>query len=176
MSLSYIIYKTILQLFFFWWKCLTILCAGVLLFCISKGEKNWVKVFMNGPSKICGRQPLKNLQWYGLQADHITANFWKAVFHKFYLVLFLNTLTHLSLLFPIIVPPEYSVHSRKHISSNTRITFWEMFQFSCSKFKTFLFNMTSCVPLIHWDSGMGRLLIESCTCKSWSVRTLSVAS
>ena len=23
----------------------------------------WVKVFKNGPSKICGRQPLKNLKW-----------------------------------------------------------------------------------------------------------------
>ena len=31
----------------------------------------WVKVFKNGPSKICGRQPLKNL---------------KTIFHKFYLV------------------------------------------------------------------------------------------
>ena len=27
----------------------------------------WVKVFKNGPSKVvCGRQPLKNLKWYGL--------------------------------------------------------------------------------------------------------------
>ena len=25
----------------------------------------WVKVFKNGPSKTCGRQPLKNLNWYG---------------------------------------------------------------------------------------------------------------
>ena len=25
-----------------------------------------VKVFKNGPSKICGSQPLKNLNWYGL--------------------------------------------------------------------------------------------------------------
>ena len=32
----------------------------------------WVKVFKNGPSKICGRLPLKG--------------FLKAVFHKFYLV------------------------------------------------------------------------------------------
>ena len=26
----------------------------------------WVKVFKNGSGKICGRQPLKNLKWYGL--------------------------------------------------------------------------------------------------------------
>ena len=37
----------------------------------------WVKVFKNGSSKIFGRQPLKNVQWYGLL---------KAVFHKFYLI------------------------------------------------------------------------------------------
>ena len=30
---------------------------GTLNFTIS-----WVKVFKNGPSKICGRQPLKNLK------------------------------------------------------------------------------------------------------------------
>ena len=31
------------------------------------------EVFKNGPSKICGRQPLKNLKVYGLlkQAVHI---------------------------------------------------------------------------------------------------------
>ena len=32
---------------------------------IRLGSK-WDKVFKNGPSKICGRQPLKNLKWYGL--------------------------------------------------------------------------------------------------------------
>ena len=26
------------------------------------------KLFKNGPSKICGGQPLKNLKWYGLPA------------------------------------------------------------------------------------------------------------
>ena len=39
----------------------------------------------NGPSKICGRQPLKNLKGYGL-LDHIPSNFLKANFHKLYLV------------------------------------------------------------------------------------------
>ena len=46
-------------------------------------EKIWVYVLKNGPSKICGRQPLKKLKLYGL---FITSNFLKAVFHKFYLV------------------------------------------------------------------------------------------
>ena len=27
---------------------------------------NWDKVLKNGPSKICGKQPLKNLMGYGL--------------------------------------------------------------------------------------------------------------
>ena len=45
------------------------------------------KVFKNGPSKICGRQPLKNLKGYDLlKADHAHSIFLKAVFHKFYLV------------------------------------------------------------------------------------------
>ena len=42
----------------------------------------WVKVFKNGPSKISGRKPLKKL----IEADHITSNFLKVVFQKFYLV------------------------------------------------------------------------------------------
>ena len=45
------------------------------------------KVFKNGPSKICGRQPLKNLKEYGLpRAGHTPSNYSKAVFHKVYLV------------------------------------------------------------------------------------------
>ena len=29
---------------------------------INNSTFTWVKVFKNGPSKICGRQPLKNLK------------------------------------------------------------------------------------------------------------------
>ena len=32
----------------------------------------WGKVFKNGPSKICGRQPLKNLKGYGLLKQTIS--------------------------------------------------------------------------------------------------------
>ena len=42
----------------------------------------WLTV-KNGPSRICGRQPLKNLET--AYADHITSNFLKAVFGKLYL-------------------------------------------------------------------------------------------
>ena len=31
-----------------------------------KENVKWDKVFKNRPSKICGRQPLKNLKGYGL--------------------------------------------------------------------------------------------------------------
>ena len=32
----------------------------------------WDKVFKDGPSKICGRQPLKNLKGYGLLKQTIS--------------------------------------------------------------------------------------------------------
>ena len=45
------------------------------------------KVFKSGPSKICGRQPLKNLKGYEgmiwFEVDHIPSKILKAVFHKF---------------------------------------------------------------------------------------------
>ena len=53
-------------------------CFGMVF-----GRVIWDKVQLkNGPGKICGRQPLKNLK---------AVKFLKAVVHKFYLVHFLNT-------------------------------------------------------------------------------------
>ena len=47
----------------------------------------WGKLFKTGPSKICGRQVLKNLKGYGmLETDYTSSNVLKAVLHKFYLV------------------------------------------------------------------------------------------
>ena len=40
---------------------------------IHRNGPKWDKIFKNGPSKICGRQPLKNL----------ISDFLKAAFHKF---------------------------------------------------------------------------------------------
>ena len=36
---------------------------------MGQGSKmyRWVKVFNNGPSKICGRQPLKHFTWSSLE-------------------------------------------------------------------------------------------------------------
>ena len=44
----------------------------------SNGRMGYIKVFKNGPSKICGRQ--------ATEADHITSYSLKVVFHEFYLV------------------------------------------------------------------------------------------
>ena len=45
----------------------------------------WDKVFKNGPNKICGRQPLKNLKWYGLPRQTVSLQFFlKAVFHEYH--------------------------------------------------------------------------------------------
>ena len=38
----------------------------VLMVSTQAKHHKWEKVFKNGPSKICGRQPLKNLKEYGL--------------------------------------------------------------------------------------------------------------
>ena len=47
----------------------------------------WDKVFKNGPSKGCGKQPLKNLKFKKIKKQKIkNSNFLKAVFNKFYLV------------------------------------------------------------------------------------------
>ena len=71
-----------------------------------------VKVFKNGPRKICGRQPLKNLKGYGgsIRGSHIPKKqllclstpypsnilypFLKAVFLTLYFGPFLNSFSH----------------------------------------------------------------------------------
>ena len=50
-------------------------------------------MFKNGPSKICGRQPLKYLKGCGLpKADHTSSNFLKGCLPQILLGPFLNTL------------------------------------------------------------------------------------
>ena len=54
----------------------------------------WVKVFKNGPSRICGRQTLKNLNGYDLpKRYHFSSNFFKGCLQQSLLDLFLNTLS-----------------------------------------------------------------------------------
>ena len=45
---------------------LSVSTFSVFLFLTSIQDFNWDKAFKDGPSKICGRQPLKNLEGYGL--------------------------------------------------------------------------------------------------------------
>ena len=47
-------------------------------------NNNWVEVLKNGISKICGAFKEFEVIW-SAQANHITSNLLKAVFHKFYL-------------------------------------------------------------------------------------------
>ena len=47
---------------------------------------NWDKIFKNGPSKICEKQPLKNLKGYSL-IYRVPSKFLKTVFQEFHLVL-----------------------------------------------------------------------------------------
>ena len=48
------------------WPVRNIHCLLVHVIEYKPWANKWVKIFKNGPSKICGRQPLKNLKWYGL--------------------------------------------------------------------------------------------------------------
>ena len=45
----------------------------------------WDKVFKNGPSKICERQPLKNLKGYGLLKQTISLKIFKGCLPQIYL-------------------------------------------------------------------------------------------
>ena len=52
-------------------------------------NNKWDKALKNGPSKICGRQPLKNLKGYGL----LTFHFFKDCLPQISPEPFLNTLS-----------------------------------------------------------------------------------
>ena len=53
------------------------------------------KILKNGPSKICGRQPLKNLKEYGL----LPFNFFKGCLPQILFGPFLYTLSHMCFVF-----------------------------------------------------------------------------
>ena len=56
----------------------------------------WDNPFKKGPSRICGRQPLKNLKWYGLKQT-ILLQFFKGYLRQILLGPFLNTLSQVLL-------------------------------------------------------------------------------
>ena len=53
-------------------KCEDRICPLHCNFIIPILLRIWEKEFKNGPSKICGRQPLKNLKGYGLLKSNAT--------------------------------------------------------------------------------------------------------
>ena len=59
-----------------------------------------VKVFMNGLCKIWGRQPLKNLKYYGVRRQTISIQIFKGCLPQILLDSFLNTLNHITLVVP----------------------------------------------------------------------------
>ena len=62
-----------------------------LAFRAKQWRNIWNKVFRNGRSKICGRQPLKNLKWYG----PYLFKFFKGCLTQVLLGPFWNTLSHI---------------------------------------------------------------------------------
>ena len=63
--------------------------------CVPKIMIIWIKVFKNGPSKICRRQHLKNMKWYGLLRQAISLQIFKGCLPKILIGPFLNNLTHM---------------------------------------------------------------------------------
>ena len=55
----------------------------------------WDKVFKNGPSKICGGHPIKNLKGYGLVSRTYPFKLFKGCLLHILLDPFLNTLFHI---------------------------------------------------------------------------------
>ena len=53
------------------------------------------RVFKNGPRKICGRQPLRNLKRYGVLRQTISLQIFKGCFLQILLGPFLNTWTQI---------------------------------------------------------------------------------
>ena len=93
----------------------------------------WFKVFKNGPSKICGRQPLKNLKW------PYQFKFFKGCLPQVLLGPFLNTLTQMKLLrFLNFILRITGISSRSPIIKTSCIPLW---QSKC--FGPFSFNLTS---------------------------------
>ena len=65
--------------------------STVLISCVNK----CVKVFKNGLKKICGRQPLKILKWYGLPSRPYHFKFFKGCLLRILLCPFLHTFTQM---------------------------------------------------------------------------------
>ena len=79
-----------------------------------------VKAFKNGPSKICGRQILKNLKWYSLPRRPYHFKFFNGCLPQVLLGPFLNILTQMIITF-LIVPVNTFKSKKPEIR---HIVFW----------------------------------------------------
>ena len=77
--------------------------ANVAIYELKQKYSNiWDKVFKNGASEICGRQPLKNLKRYGLPKQTSRPylfTFFKGCLPQISLAPFLNTLPHIIVIY-----------------------------------------------------------------------------
>ena len=67
---------------------------GLCGFLLPFASYIWDNIFKNEPSKICGRQPLKNLKWYGL----FKQMFLQCLISNLFVVLKYETMMHLFVL------------------------------------------------------------------------------
>ena len=63
----------------------------------------WVKVFKNGPSKICGRQPLKNFTWSNL--THLQHDIYELWIYYYFIRYFPLNVIFISHHFVLVGPP-----------------------------------------------------------------------
>ena len=92
----------------------------------------WDKIFKNGTSKICGRQPFKILKWYGLLLVDYTP---EDCLPQILLGAFMNTLSHISI---TIVHLKLKVLAQKGCGLNISSIIWCKFTTStCTSTFTF---------------------------------------
>ena len=74
-----------------WW----FFCRIMLLYSFDFICKQMCQGIQEWPKKICGRQPLKNLKWYGLPSRPYHFKFFKGCLLRILLRPFLNTFTQM---------------------------------------------------------------------------------
>ena len=92
-----------------------------------KDDYRWDKVLKNGPvkfytSKICGRQSLKNLKWYGHLSTPYRFKFFKGCLPQILLGLFLDTLSQV--IFLLLISNRNIYLKRCHFWSLSCVSFY----------------------------------------------------
>ena len=111
----------------------------------------WDTVFKNGPSKICGRQPLKKLKGYGLRKQNVPLKFFKICLPQILLGPFLNTLSQISQWLIQIPAPKYPKVTVFVLSLSIFIfvpnfAYWENSSIVISKLTIIFSNISPKIP------------------------------